>query len=294
MVRNYFLFCDIYEKDIRDFAMYCQDVQKDDDVVIHITSYGGDAFSAIAAINTIRKLQKDINVTFKAVVMGMCASAATMIALACNIIDMNANSTMMYHSALGPDKAIVEKINTIQKELLSARGLKDDYINELLGKVPSYISADDALKAGLCDNVIQSGIDMKGVQIAACMQKSRRYTMENEDAWKEKKEEEVLGEDTDETKCEGEGPDLLGMLESLADSVKRIEERIDRLESRGDDRDDEIEKKIDEVVEARARRVNAKIMSICAATPKKTVAKYDAKNDFERSKKLYGSVKLPD
>lgn len=292
MIKSYYLFNDIYDDPIKDFALFSESVAGDDALIIHITSYGGDAFAAIAAINIIEKLRSK-GVDVKADVMGMCASAATMIALSCNIIDMRSNAVMMFHSAFGPDDEIVKRVNDEQAKLLRNRGIGEDYIKSLLSDDPSYIYPDQAKDLGLCDNVIQSGVDdMRTAQTAACIQRKMRFRMENENEWKEKKEEEVLDEDDKKTSCEGE--DLLGMIEGLTKAIEEIRERIDRLESRGDDRDDDLDKKIDEVIDARAKKVQARIASLCGGVEKKKKLseKYSAKADLERSKSLYGKVKV--
>jgi ATP-dependent Clp protease, protease subunit len=66
----------------------------DRDIEIHLNSPGGDMFEGIAIYNLLREHSK--NVTVK--IMGMAASAASIIAMAGNKIEMGAASFMMIHN----------------------------------------------------------------------------------------------------------------------------------------------------------------------------------------------------
>ncbi|SCW77545.1 ATP-dependent protease ClpP, protease subunit [Sphingobium faniae] len=66
----------------------------DRDVEVHINSYGGDMFEGIAVYNVLREHPKSITVK----VMGMAASAASIIAMAGDRIEIGAASFLMIHN----------------------------------------------------------------------------------------------------------------------------------------------------------------------------------------------------
>ena len=66
----------------------------DRDVEVHINSYGGDMFEGIAVYNVLREHPQNITVK----VMGMAASAASIIAMAGDTIEIGAASFLMIHN----------------------------------------------------------------------------------------------------------------------------------------------------------------------------------------------------
>lgn len=64
------------------------------DVTIHINSGGGDCFSALAINNCLRNYAGNVTVSIE----GLCASAATIIAMGANRITIADNSLMMIHN----------------------------------------------------------------------------------------------------------------------------------------------------------------------------------------------------
>ena len=66
----------------------------DRDIEVHINSYGGDLFEGFAIFNVLREHPKTITVK----VMGMAASAASVIAMAGDTIEIGAASFLMIHN----------------------------------------------------------------------------------------------------------------------------------------------------------------------------------------------------
>ncbi|MFD1103710.1 head maturation protease, ClpP-related [Sphingobium olei] len=66
----------------------------DRDVEVHINSYGGDLFEGFAIFNVLREHPKNITVK----VMGMAASAASVIAMAGDTVEIGAASFLMIHN----------------------------------------------------------------------------------------------------------------------------------------------------------------------------------------------------
>lgn len=64
-----------------------------DNITLRINSPGGEVIEALAIYDMIRASEKH----FRAEVFGLCASAATLVACACDEIVMSANSTWMVH-----------------------------------------------------------------------------------------------------------------------------------------------------------------------------------------------------
>ncbi|MED2479320.1 Clp protease ClpP, partial [Bacillus thuringiensis] len=66
-----------------------------DEIELHIHSGGGDAFEGVAICNYLRNHSSKITV----VVDGLCASAASVIAMGADKVIMPSNTTMMVHRA---------------------------------------------------------------------------------------------------------------------------------------------------------------------------------------------------
>src|SRR3546814_12071577 len=78
------------------------------DIEVHINSYGGDMFEGIACYNVLREHPQTVTVK----VMGMAASAASIIAMAGAQIEIGAASFLMIHNiwvmAMGTRHAMAE------------------------------------------------------------------------------------------------------------------------------------------------------------------------------------------
>lgn len=140
---------------------------------LHINSPGGSVFEGVAIGNMLKQSNANVNVYVDA----LAASIASVIAMSGDTIFMPKNSMLMVHNpsnivwgnANDMRKAAddLDKIGlSMQQTYLSKTGDKLDQstLQELMNN-ETWLSADDALKYGLCDVVQEEN------QAAACISK---------------------------------------------------------------------------------------------------------------------------
>lgn len=127
---------------------------------VEINSPGGDVFAGLAIYNALRASGKEIIVK----VMGMAASAASLIAMAGDKIVMPKNSFMMIHNpwsfAMGNADELRETAATLDKiggSLLqtyaSKTGIAEDELKAMLA-TDTWMTADEALEKGFATEVV--------------------------------------------------------------------------------------------------------------------------------------------
>jgi len=127
---------------------------------VEINSPGGDVFAGIAIFNMLRASGKEIVVK----VMGVAASAASLIAMAGDRIVMPKNAFMMIHNpwsfAMGNADELrktadtLDTIGTALLETYAAKtGLDKDEITSMLA-TDTWLTADEALAKGFATEVI--------------------------------------------------------------------------------------------------------------------------------------------
>lgn len=156
---------DGFEEDLKK----CDDA---DEINIDINSVGGDVYTAIAMHNKIASLKKNVNVF----VTGVALSAASLIAMAGDTIQMYPGSIMMIHGvsshlderAYQEDaEKIVKWMNALNTAAASIYAVKTgkpvDEIRELM-KSETWLNADEAVENGFATSVIE---DAKSVSLFA-------------------------------------------------------------------------------------------------------------------------------
>lgn len=127
---------------------------------VEINSPGGDVFAGLAIYNMLRASGKEIVVK----VMGVAASAASLIAMAGDKIVMPKNTFMMVHNpwsfAMGNADELRETADTLDKigvsllnTYVNRTGKTEDEIKPLLAK-DTWLTADEALEMGFADEVV--------------------------------------------------------------------------------------------------------------------------------------------
>lgn len=129
------------------------------DLVLHISSGGGDVFEAMAIYNAFKNHKGNVEVRIE----GVAASAASYIAMAADKVIMEANSTMMIHRAWG----MVVGNEDDAREYADMLSMVSDLIAEMYalkaGGKPAewrkkmakdtWYKAAEAVAAGLADEV---------------------------------------------------------------------------------------------------------------------------------------------
>lgn len=137
------------------------DKAQGDEVELDIASYGGDVFAASEIYTMIN--QYSGNVT--GVIQGMAASAATIIAEACDHLIISPAGQMMIHKAstVGVGNSddfthtagvLTTTDRTIASIYQSKTGKSEDEILNLM-KQETYLTAQDAVKQGFADEIMK-------------------------------------------------------------------------------------------------------------------------------------------
>lgn len=143
------------------------------EIVIRINSGGGSAFEGIAVFNALRRAPQVKTV----VVEALAASAASLIAMAGDRIEMPANSFLMIHRAwaaaignrnmMAEMRDLLDRIDGVMADTYAARsGQARDLVLEAMD-AETWLSADEAVAFGLADAV------QEPVAMAACFDPAR-------------------------------------------------------------------------------------------------------------------------
>jgi ATP-dependent protease ClpP protease subunit len=128
-------------------------------VSVAINSPGGDFFEGLAIYNLLREHPAKVNVR----VMGLAASAASVIAMAGDEIAMGMGSFLMIHNAwavvignrhdLGEASTVLEQFDAAMADIYAARSGMDAKAIAKLMDAESFIGAGDAVAKGFADTV---------------------------------------------------------------------------------------------------------------------------------------------
>ena len=148
-----------------------------DEIDLYINSPGGDAFGGLAIMNALRRHSATVTVH----VDGLAASAASVIALGGDIVEMGRGAQLMIHDAStiawGPAATMTKKAEVLNK-------LSDSYAAVYAAKAgdgdvkrwrkamlaESWYTAQEAVDAGLADRVIDQPDDADEADVEAAWQ----------------------------------------------------------------------------------------------------------------------------
>ena len=305
MDSKYTLINDIDENEARSIFAWIDTLPDKSTATIDILSHGGLCFVGTGVAQRILEAQTH-GIRFIARVYGICASAASDIALACNEIRMAMGSQILIHSAwneyLDADDEGIKRANSGQLALI--RRKMPDYTEDDL-KQDRWFGVEEAVKAGLCTGYIKldevmatlykvaaryssmGGMNMKkteklNAEVAAV--KAEAPCMDNEE---EKKNEEPKALDDDIM--------TIDVLEQMAQRLDEIEKRLGVLEGEGKKADDEIGDDMGENGDQIAARLNQLYARLSGgkadekpvvATTGKVSKQAKMEASFERSKKI--------
>ena len=131
------------------------------EIIVNINSPGGDVFEGLAIHNILKRHDAKVTVNID----GLCASIASVIAMAGDVIRMPKNALMMIHNAMTSDfgnaNELRETANLLDKvtsQLMTTYLDKSESLNEATLKVlldaETWLTADEAKHYGLVDEVI--------------------------------------------------------------------------------------------------------------------------------------------
>lgn len=138
------------------------------DLLIKLSSPGGDAFEGIEIYNLLDNLPNKITIE----VTSLVASAGSIIAMASDKLLMHTGSTMMIHEAstgaFGTKSDIYKTLELLKKidnslvDIYAKRtGLNQDEIHNLM-KQETWFTVDEAIKLGFADGKVTSKNKNKG------------------------------------------------------------------------------------------------------------------------------------
>lgn len=132
----------------------------DRDIEVHLNSPGGDMFEGIAIYNVLREHPK--NVTVK--IMGMAASAASVIAMAGDTIEIGAASFIMIHNCwvvamgnrhdMAETAAWLDPFDTAMTDVYAARSGQDAKTIARWMDAETYMSGSTAIDRGFADSLL--------------------------------------------------------------------------------------------------------------------------------------------
>jgi ATP-dependent protease ClpP protease subunit len=137
-------------------------IGEDKDVVVNINSPGGDVFEAATIYNLLAQHKGNITVN----ILGLAASAASVIAMAGDTIKISKIGFLMIHNSwsivMGNKTDLREAADTLElfdKSILAAyagrASIEEGKISKMMDK-ETWIGADDAIEYGLADEVIET------------------------------------------------------------------------------------------------------------------------------------------
>jgi ATP-dependent protease ClpP protease subunit len=248
------LFNDITEQTLTQLTKELDRYETGSDLTIQVCSCGGYVFYAFGIIDYIKARK------FKttAEVLGMAASAAALIVLACDRVKMAEYGSIMIHSAYNDDDsqdAGIMRANELQLQIINRRC--KEITLETLSK-DQWFSAKQALKLGLADEFITDADSI----MAIC----NHYLASIKGEVKMDDEKKVCNEVNEEVKADEmeAAPSMEELVSKMLDRLEAIEHRLAVLEGEGKKEDDElVEEKGDGAVYAKRKALYARL----TATP---------------------------
>jgi len=140
-------------------ALYGEDGQASDDVHIRLNSYGGDCNAAVRMFDDIRAYPGNVTIT----VSGTAASAATVLAMAANRLEMTPGSLFMIHDpsvvAWGNERDLSEAIALLRAckdSILNIYGIRSHLDRGMLAAMmaaTTWMDANAAVNHGFIDAI---------------------------------------------------------------------------------------------------------------------------------------------
>lgn len=149
-----------WNSSIYEFNHMMRTIKEDEDIELHINSYGGDVFLGIDICNTLRSHKGHVTV----VIPGIAASAASIAAMGADTVKAYSNSQFMVHNAwtivAGNAKQlrkVANDLDSIGESVLASytHRVDKDVMAKLLEE-ETYLSASKAKELGFFDEIIDA------------------------------------------------------------------------------------------------------------------------------------------
>lgn len=156
-------------------------------VTFRINSYGGEVLEALAIYDLIRASEK----SFTAEVFGICGSAATLIALACDRVELAENATWMVHEmkcgvygTVADFDKMRETMETLRDKvygIYEAKTGKDRATLEETCSFDHYMSAQEALEFGFIDGILAASPAVENPDVTQALEDATDPDSDTED-----------------------------------------------------------------------------------------------------------------
>lgn len=140
-------------------------------ITLNLNSPGGDAFEGVALYNTLKACGKPVNIN----VVGLAASAASIVAMAGDTVKMNLGTQMMIHGAMAlcagfsaDMRKMAETLDQVTDSIadiyVAESGLSKSKVTDMMN-AETWMSADEAVKCGFATetgaaNRVQNSFDL--------------------------------------------------------------------------------------------------------------------------------------
>ena len=178
--------------------LYGKDNAAADDVHIRLNSYGGSCNAATRMFDDIRAYPGSVKIT----VSGTAASAATVLCMAADRLEMTQGSLWMIHdpsvAAWGDERDLAEAIRLLRackESILNVYGRRCRKPREEIGAMmrdTTWMDASAALQDGFIDGIVDMGSGV--VNAALCHETSLAEAKEKVAAWLERSRPKCLRE----------------------------------------------------------------------------------------------------
>ena len=139
-----------------------------DEITVRINSGGGDVFAAVAIYTRLKEHKAKISVKID----GWCASAATIIAMAGDTIEISVGGVFMIHDPLAgligyynttDLENIVKELETIKQSIvncyMTVTDKSEEEIKSLMTNEGEWFTGEEAVEAGFCTAVMFTDVD---------------------------------------------------------------------------------------------------------------------------------------
>lgn len=243
---EFYIIADILEEVALDFTRWLNALADGVDAYITILSHGGLCFVGTGMGQMILEARSR-GIRFTADVYGICASAASDIALACDRIRMARGSQLMIHSAYNAfldtvDEGIL-RANESQLNIIHLHF--PDYSEKDL-KEDKWINADEAVSLGLAEYIDNNdeSVSLARARVAACYGMRKGVTMEETKVKAEETSvtftQEAPEKKEEEAPAKAEDRSMEDVMEAVVNRLDEIEHRLAVLEGEGKKQDDEM------------------------------------------------------
>lgn len=288
-----------------EIARHAWDIPEGEDVDIRINSCGGSVFGGMVIVAAISTIRKNGHKT-RAIVEGLAASMASVVACACDELQMHEGSMLMIHNPWTLIEGDAEELKKqadlmekVKRDMLAVYVKKFDLPAEEISRLmddETWISTEDIEQYKLDATVIEGT-----AKIAASATKERYYSILKERAAmakaenKEDKEEKKPAEKTEEQPAEqktdekteqktdekpteekpAEDKDKTEDEDNDEETLETLRERIAELERENE----ELHKQLDAPVEDRVRGMQSKMQAKINAREKEFAKQLKAKTE---------------